>query len=510
MGGHFHSPAVLLRYHSEEAKQTFEALFAQDFSIHAFSSDEAVLEHIAAAEAPPAALVIAGCETSTAINSTLLVQARTQYPTVLRVLITERVILSELVALLDTQVIDRCFEQPPLDPDLIRSHLLTAALTSPELSGQTEHQPSLPNTEGGQRPPVVLIVDDEPAATKYLIRQLEHLQDEFSLLSADTAEAALEHLRTPGAPIAVVMTDQRMPGMQGKELLDELRQSHPAVVRILTSAWGGEVDVALNAVNEGGSFATRKKPWQAQTLLPLFREAIARHRELASALDNTRCETRKRFAELRLQRHGRLVDHLRPILSAQVPDTTLNAFLDTVASIDHLPAAKAHLRASQDMHLEQELVRRFCDHVRQELSRLENIVPAGPPGQSRMTSLFSGTPPPPQERATSSPPCSPAELLGGQALNTLLVSSGLDWSHLVLTESRDQLHVAPPEQPLRIYSHLLAPLTRLSDPLLEQQAALLMLFVTTSLLGGGDVSAEADGQCLHLAITLPVLPGSGN
>ena len=498
--GHFHSPTVLLRYHSEEAKQTFEALFEQDFSIHAFNSDDAVLGHLAAAEAPPAALVMAGCEASTAINSSLLTKARTQYPTVLRVLITERVILSELVALLDTQVIDRCFEQP-LDPDLIRSHLMTAALTSPELSGQTKHQPPLPNTEG-QRP-VVLIVDDEPAATKYLIRQLEHLQEEFSLLSADTAEAALEHLRTPGAPIAVVMTDQRMPGMQGKELLDELRQSHPAVVRILTSAWG-EVDVALNAVNEGRIFRYQKKPWQAQTLLPLFREAIARHRELASALDNTRCETRKRFAQLRLQRHGRLLDHLRPILGPKIPDTTLNAFLDTVASIDHLPAAKAHLRASQDMHLEQELVRRFCDQVRLELSRLEDIVPPGP-GQTRITSLFNG--PPPQEHTTSPPSCSPAELLG-HALNTLLSSSGLDWSHLVLTESRDQLQLAP-EQPLRIYSHLLAPLTRLSGPLLEQQAALLMLFVTASLLGG-DVSTKADGQCLHLAITLPVLPASGD
>ncbi|HAX11204.1 MAG TPA: hypothetical protein DCX68_14310, partial [Marinobacter hydrocarbonoclasticus] len=128
--GHFHSPTVLLRYHSEEAKQTFEALFEQDFSIHVFNSDDAVLGHLAAAEAPPAALVMAGCEASTAINSSLLIQARTQYPAVLRVLITGRVILSELVALLDTQVIDRCFEQP-LDPDLIRSHLMAAALTGP-------------------------------------------------------------------------------------------------------------------------------------------------------------------------------------------------------------------------------------------------------------------------------------------------------------------------------------------------------------------------------------------
>ena len=67
--GHFHSPTVLLRYHSEEAKQTFEALFEQDFSIHVFNSDDAVLGHLAAAEAPPAALVMAGCEASTAINS---------------------------------------------------------------------------------------------------------------------------------------------------------------------------------------------------------------------------------------------------------------------------------------------------------------------------------------------------------------------------------------------------------------------------------------------------------
>ena len=56
---------------------------------------------------------------------------------------------------------------------------------------------------------------------------------------------------------------------------------------------------------------------------------------------------------------------------------------------------------------------------------------------------------------------------------------------------------------------LIDSLTRLSGPLLEQQAALLMLFVTASLLGG-DVSTKADGQCLHLAITLPVLPASGD
>ncbi|MGC8121785.1 response regulator [Marinobacter sp. VGCF2001] len=493
--GDFHSPTVLLRYYSEQAKQAFEGFFERDFSIRAFDSDDSALHYLDSAEASPAAVVVTGCPSSVAVHSHLLLAAKQQHSRLLKVLITERIALNELMALLDTQMIDRCFDQP-LDPNLIRSHLIAAALTGAELSRQA--QPPLAASGPPEPRPAVLIVDDEPAATKYLIRQLEHLQDEFTLLCADSAEDALEYLRTPDLPVAVVMTDQRMPGMQGKELLDELRQSHPAVVRILTSAWG-EVDVALNAVNEGRIFRYQKKPWQAQTLLLLFREAIARHRQLASALNHTRSETRKRFAELRLQRRERLLDQLQSDLDTLVPFRILNAFLDTLAGIEHVPAAKAHLRASQDTQLESELVRQFGEQVQQQVGRISQ-------GQAPVpiTTFLDGSHP--EQPATHHQTGTAAERLG-QALNTLLRTSGLDWNHLEITETRLQRNITTPA-PLRIFSHLLAPLTRLSTPLLEQQVALLMVFVTTSLLGG-DVTTSVQGQSLRLNIILPAPPGPG-
>jgi hypothetical protein len=56
--------------------------------------------------------------------------------------------------------------------------------------------------------------------------------------------------------------------------------------------------------------------------------------------------------------------------------------------------------------------------------------------------------------------------------------------------------------PLHMYSHLLAPITRLSRPLLEQQSALLMLFVSTRLLAG-DIDVTGGDQCLRLSLHLP-------
>lgn len=53
-----------------------------------------------------------------------------------------------------------------------------------------------------------------------------------------------------------------------------------------------------------------------------------------------------------------------------------------------------------------------------------------------------------------------------------------------------------------MYSHLLAPITRLSRPLLEQQTALLMLFVSSRLLAG-DIDTDGGDQSLWVSLRLP-------
>ena len=88
-----------------------------------------------------------------------------------------------------------------------------------------------------------------------------------------------------------------------------------------------------------------------------------------------------------------------------------------------------------------------------------------------------------------------------QSLATLLNASGLKRTALDITQAGAHLTVANTSA-LHIYSHLLAPITRLSRPLLEQQSALLMLFVSTRLLAG-EIDVTGGDQSLRFSLRLP-------
>ncbi|MGM0768812.1 MAG: response regulator [Pseudomonadota bacterium] len=489
------TPEVILRYDHEQDRDQFDRLFGRDFSIRPFPSDSAALEYLDQARGQPAAIVVLPHRSGEHLESALLAEARDRYPRLLKILLGDTIALNLLVSLLETQLIDRCFEQP-VNPDLIRSHVLAAALTRPE----TPPVVGADNPGDGNKP-AVLIVDDEPAATKYLARQLARMQDDFRVLCALSAEDAFRCIGEDGDTIAVVMTDQRMPGMHGKDLLDELRQSHPAIVRILTSAWG-EVDVALDAVNEGRIFHYQTKPWHARDLLPLFRKALSRHRALVSARDSSRSQAEQHFAELRQQRHARLLDHLAEPVDAIAATPVVADFLDSLAVIRTLPANASHLRASQETPLEQELVRGFSDTVRRQLATLARVPGLQPPGQYELESALAET--------TISDPAAPPEhqtplSMLCHSLVTLLAASGLTRGDVVIARDGDQLAIST-SGPLRIYSHLLAPLTRLSRPLLEQQSALFLLHLTTRLLGG-EISVTGGDQCAWITLRFAHQPG---
>ena len=87
------------------------------------------------------------------------------------------------------------------------------------------------------------------------------------------------------------------------------------------------------------------------------------------------------------------------------------------------------------------------------------------------------------------------------SLATLLNASGLKATALEITQAGDHLTVTNPNA-FHMYSHLLAPITRLSRPLLEQQTALLMLFVSSRLLAG-DIDTDGGDQSLWVSLRLP-------
>ena len=131
----------------------------------------------------------------------------------------------------------------------------------------------------------ILCVDDEPNILSALQRLLN--RNGYQVLTAAGGEAALDLLRNPSTsnPIAMVISDQLMPGMTGVELLRQVKECHPETIRIILT---GHMDTesAIAAVNTGGTFRYLTKPWEDQDLLAtvdaglLQYELVQQNREL--------------------------------------------------------------------------------------------------------------------------------------------------------------------------------------------------------------------------------------
>lgn len=106
----------------------------------------------------------------------------------------------------------------------------------------------------------VLLVDDEP---EILVALEDLLRDQFVVFTAPSGRAALE-VMDKRDDIAVVITDQRMPQMQGDELVSRLQDQYLAQ-RILVTGYA-DLDAVVRAVNEGQIFAYVTKPWDEDDL----------------------------------------------------------------------------------------------------------------------------------------------------------------------------------------------------------------------------------------------------
>jgi signal transduction histidine kinase len=107
----------------------------------------------------------------------------------------------------------------------------------------------------------VLLVDDEP---QMLVALEDLLGERFAVLKAETAAQALDIL-TREPEVAVVITDQRMPGMTGDQLLSRMSDATDAT-RILLTGFA-DLSAVVRSVNTGRLFAYVTKPWNPDDLL---------------------------------------------------------------------------------------------------------------------------------------------------------------------------------------------------------------------------------------------------
>ncbi|MDT8899891.1 HDOD domain-containing protein [Anaeroselena agilis] len=107
----------------------------------------------------------------------------------------------------------------------------------------------------------ILFVDDEKAILRAIDRLL--FDSEYEVLTAESGQAGLELLAA--GPVDVVVSDIRMPGMDGHQFLREVKTLYPRTTRLILSGYAEESAI-LNSIVDGSSNMYMLKPWEGQDL----------------------------------------------------------------------------------------------------------------------------------------------------------------------------------------------------------------------------------------------------
>lgn len=114
----------------------------------------------------------------------------------------------------------------------------------------------------------ILVVDDEPAN----LRLLERLfRDNYNVITAESGEDALRLLEQND--VALMITDQRMPGMTGIELVKHAATLRPHLVRIILTGYT-DVESLVEAINSGQVYKYVTKPWNNDDLRQTVTRAL--------------------------------------------------------------------------------------------------------------------------------------------------------------------------------------------------------------------------------------------
>lgn len=466
----FSSPRVLCRFDYSDDKDVFVNHFQEDFELVFCTSDEEAIAYLKDSDFTIHAFVL----DQNNLSSKLPEQCKLSHPDCLIIMIHHGIELDSIVGLLDNGKVDKCIATP-YDSNLLRSDIFTAYM------GVTNQAKTISNKQSNDAKPAVLVVDDELVATRFLKKQLDRMACPCEVIVADHAEQALDIFEQNKDRIAIIISDQRMPGMQGNQLLTQIKKQHPAIIRVLTSAYE-EVDIALNAVNEGKIFRYIKKPWNVVEFNDLIISALNEYQTQMSALDHQQASLIKQYDDILLTRKNCLKRSLSKIVDGFSGTGTLSYYLECLDSISTIAPNLAALRASQNTDIESDLVLEFSQMMIKRIHGL-SVYESGDIPQELIDFI--------QNLASELSLSQPAfQLVMNRLLKSkldlqiidcfrgLLSTSGLKLSSLKFSSSDNALYVQTLEGTgIANYKHLLSPLTHITKQMLALQCELLTLIM---------------------------------
>jgi two-component system, probable response regulator PhcQ len=234
-------------------------------------------------------------------------------------------------------------------------------------------------TEASKPLPAILYVDDEATALKYFQRALGSMAP---VITAESVEEGKRILDEQHESIAVLVSDQRMPGAYGNELLFYAWDRYPHIVRILTTAYS-EIEHTVEAVNQGQIHRYIQKPWDIAAL----------RMEIKQALDLARL--RKEHAQLLreklLVRQKQAVAHrigtlyaLSASIGGEMPVLPVEAYLSGALSAGITPPEPDWLMMDHSDLISAEAFRSaaFGRMVLEQLAQFEQQLGAAEPAQA--------------------------------------------------------------------------------------------------------------------------------
>jgi len=127
--------------------------------------------------------------------------------------------------------------------------------------------------------PALLVVDDDPQVLAAVRRDLRgKYRESYTVISASSGEEALStirELKARGDSLAIVISDQRMPGLQGTDVLAQSRDVYPLARRVLLTAYS-DIDAAIKAINVAHLDHYLSKPWDPpeECLFPILDDLL--------------------------------------------------------------------------------------------------------------------------------------------------------------------------------------------------------------------------------------------
>lgn len=225
------------------------------------------------------------------------------------------------------------------------------------------------NPAASAAPPTLLCVDDEAnilAALRRLFRPAG-----YRILTAPGGAAGLQALEAEAGAVDLVISDMRMPEMDGAEFLARVRERWPATTRLLLTGYA-DIESTVAAINEGGIYRYIAKPWNDAEVLLTVRDALER-RALQREKERLEALTRAQNEELRALNDGleRKVSE-RTTELAQANERLRSNFLTSIRVFSNLIELRAGSVAGHSRRVA-DLARRLAGHLGLEAHAVQDI-----------------------------------------------------------------------------------------------------------------------------------------